>query len=71
MQLCSQEWLTALERHAGVSFTKLLREGRHVASSTDEVSVTKHSGFISLSSIFWFDTLLSNVNSACDLSRVF
>ena len=37
MQLCSQEWLTALERHAGVSFTKLLREGRHVASSTDEV----------------------------------
>ena len=55
MQLCSQEWLTALERHAGVSFTKLLREGRHVASSTDEVSVTKHSGFISL-----------HVNSACE-----
>ncbi|KAL5271329.1 hypothetical protein ACHWQZ_G001835 [Mnemiopsis leidyi] len=39
MQLCSQEWLTALERHAGVSFTKLLREGRHVASSTDEYLV--------------------------------
>ena len=39
MQLCSQEWLSALERHAGVSFTKLLREGRHVASSTDEYLV--------------------------------
>ncbi|XP_063688636.1 lipopolysaccharide-responsive and beige-like anchor protein isoform X2 [Bolinopsis microptera] len=39
MQLCSQEWLTALEKHAGVSFTKLLREGRHVASSTDEYLV--------------------------------
>ena len=39
MQLCSQEWLSALERHAGVSFTKLLREGRLVASSTDEYLV--------------------------------
>ena len=53
MQLCSQEWLTALERHAGVSFTKLLREGRHVASSTDEVGHVNYNFYESCLGFFF------------------
>jgi hypothetical protein len=38
MLLCSQEWQTSLQKHAGLAFIELVNEGRLMAHATRDVS---------------------------------